>query len=223
MGAGSVLKEPADAALVVERLARVRDRIARAGASPEAVTIVAVTKNFGVAAVHAAARAGLYDIGENYAQELLSKVPAAPPGVRWHFLGAPQRNKLARLGPHVHLWQGLDSERAALALASRCPGTSVLVQVRLSGLPPRRGAPLWEVPALVEAAAAAGLDVRGLMAIGPPGASPPELRAGFRELARLAGRLGLAELSMGMSADFEQAVAEGATIVRLGQVLFGER
>lgn len=212
-----------DAAVVAERLVRVRERIADAGADPETVSIVAVTKSFGVTAVEAAVQAGLYDIGENYAQELLGKVSGAPPGVRWHFLGAPQRNKIGRLAPHVHIWQGLDSEQAAFALATRCPGASVLVQVRLYGAPPRRGAPPSEVPALVEVATSSGLDVRGLMAVGPPGAGPSELRAGFREVARLAGRLGLRELSMGMSGDFEQAVAEGATIVRLGRALFGER
>ncbi|MGC8626932.1 MAG: YggS family pyridoxal phosphate-dependent enzyme [Acidimicrobiales bacterium] len=212
-----------DGLAVAERLAAVRERIARAGADPQAVGIVAVTKSLGVAAIEAAVRAGLYDIGENYAQELLGKVAGAPPGVRWHFLGAPQRNKISRLAPHVHIWQGIDNEQAALALAKRCPGASVLVQVRLYGAPPRRGAPLPEVPALVEVAAKAGLDVRGLMAVGPPEASPSELRASFRQVARLAGHLGLRELSMGMSGDFEQAVAEGATMLRLGRVLFGER
>ena len=109
------------AELVAERLAQVRDRIAKAGASPSSVRVVAVTKGFGPEAVEAAVRAGLLDLGENYAQELVSKASTAPAGVRWHFLGGLQRNKLACLAPHVHLWQGLDSVEGALALARRRP------------------------------------------------------------------------------------------------------
>ena len=101
--------------MVAERLAMVRDRIASAGAAPGSVTVVAVTKGFGSEAVAAQpSRAGLIDIGENYAQEMLRKVEGAPPGVRWHFLGELQRNKLARLAPHVYLWHGLDTRRAPM-------------------------------------------------------------------------------------------------------------
>ncbi len=209
---------------MAERLAEVRERISRAGAGSRPVTVVAVTKGFGPATVEAAARAGLMDLGENYAQELVAKAVGAPPGVRWHFLGALQANKLARLARHVQLWHGLDRQQAATELARRCPGAAVLVQVRLPGSSlPRRGADVEEVPGLVEVALGAGLDVRGLMTLGRPGAEPEEARAWFHQVAGLAARLGLRELSMGMSADFELAVAEGATIVRLGQVLFGPR
>jgi hypothetical protein len=187
------------------------------------VTVVAVTKGFDVGTVAAAVAAGLPDIGENYAQELLAKLAGAPPGVRWHFLGALQRNKLARLAPHVHLWHGLDNEPAAAALARRSPGAAVLVEVRVAGTVPRRGVSPADVPALVDAARAAGLDVRGLMALGPARGDAAEVSACFRRVARLAGALGLKELSMGMSADFELAVAEGATVVRLGEALFGPR
>ena len=116
--------------VVAERFAQVRDRIASAGVSPSSVRVVAVTKGFGSEAVEAAVGAGLLDLGENYAQELLSKASTAPSGVRWHFLGGLQSNKLARLAPHVHLWQGLDSVEGALALARRRPAAAVLVQVR---------------------------------------------------------------------------------------------
>jgi pyridoxal phosphate enzyme (YggS family) len=230
------------AELVAERLAQVRDRIAKAGASPGSVRVVAVTKGFGPEAVEAAVGAGLVDLGENYAQELLWKAAAAPAGVCWHFLGGLQRNKLARLAPHVHLWHGLDSVEGALALARRRPAAAVLVQVNTtpaggrprpggaavsgaSGLSraPRHGASAAEVPALVESARAAGLDVRGLMAVGRAHAAREETRSGFRDVASLAGSLGLDELSMGMSADFDLAVAEGATIIRLGRALFGPR
>ena len=210
-------------ATVAERLASVRDRIERAGARTGSVTVVAVTKGLGREAIDAAVGAGLVDIGENYAQEMLSKLDAAPPEVRWHFLGQPQRNKLARLAPHVQLWHGLDSEEHALALAQRRQSASVLVQVMTAGPIGRHGASPARVPALVESAVAAGLDVRGLMAVGPRPASTADVRRCFREVARLAETLGLSELSMGMSADFDLAVAEGATIVRLGTALFGPR
>jgi len=210
-------------ATVADRLAAVQARIERAGARPGSVTIVAVTKGLGPDAVAAAAGAGLVDIGENYAQEMLAKLSSAPSEARWHFLGPPQRNKLARLAPHVRLWHGLDSEEQALALAQRRPSASVLVQVRTPGPPGRHGVSPAEVPALVEKAVAAGLDVRGLMAVGPRPATPIEVRRCFGEVAGLAATLGLSELSMGMSADFDLAVAEGATIVRLGTALFGPR
>ncbi|HUC15816.1 MAG TPA: hypothetical protein VMS00_15295 [Acidimicrobiales bacterium] len=230
------------AELVAERLAQVRDRIAKAGASPSSVRVVAVTKGFGSEALDAAVGAGLLDLGENYAQELLAKASTAPAGVRWHFLGGLQRNKLARLAPHVHLWHGLDSLDGALALARRRPAAAVLVQVRTAAAGgsdrpsagtlagdsgpargARHGASAAEVPALVESARAAGLDVRGLMAVGRAHAAREETRQSFRDVAALASALGLSEVSMGMSADFELAVAEGATIIRLGRALFGER
>jgi hypothetical protein len=211
------------AALVAERLGAVRERIGRAGADPRSVTVVAVTKGWGVDVVDAAVSAGLFDIGENYAQEMLSKLSTAPVEARWHFLGQPQTNKLARLAPHVTLWHGLDGEVHARALAQHRPGAAVLVQVRTPGPLGRHGASPAQVPALVSSALSAGLDVKGLMAVGPHPATCTEVRRCFGEVARLAAALGLSELSMGMSADFELAVAEGATIVRLGTVLFGPR
>jgi pyridoxal phosphate enzyme (YggS family) len=209
--------------VVAERLDQVRARIARAGAAPGRVRIVAVTKGFGPAAVEAAVGAGVVDLGENYANELLEKAQSAPTAVRWHFLGELQRNKLARLAPHVHLWHGLADEAQAQALADRRPAAAVLVQVKLNGEERRHGADPSRVPALVGHAAAAGLDVRGLMTVGPRAGGRDHIRSCFRRVAGLARELGLAELSMGMSGDFELAVEEGATIVRLGRALFGER
>ena len=211
------------AELVSERLAQVRDRIAGAGGDPGLVRVVAVTKGFGADAVAAAVGAGLFDIGENYAKELLSKLGDAPAGARWHFLGELQRNKLSRLAPHVFLWHGLDSAAEAEALAIRRPAAAVLVEVKLGGDGPRHGVGLEEVPGLVAGAGAVGLDVQGLMAVAPLRAGRTEVRQGFRAVADLAKSLGLPELSMGMSDDFELAVAEGATMLRLGRALFGPR
>jgi pyridoxal phosphate enzyme (YggS family) len=211
------------AAVVAERLEAVRARIRSAGGDDTAVRVVAVTKGFGTKALWAAAEAGLGDFGENYAQELLSKVPGAPPGARWHFLGELQRNKLARLAPHIWLWQGLDRLDRAAHLAERRPGAAVLVEVKVAGGPGRHGALAEEVPLLVDRSRSLGLDVRGLMAVGPAGAPLAESRLCFRQVAALARSLGLTELSMGMSEDLEAAVAEGATMVRVGRALFGPR
>jgi pyridoxal phosphate enzyme (YggS family) len=212
-----------DPSAVAERVASARERVRRAGGS-ERVTIVAVTKGFGPEAVGAAASAGLGDIGENYAQEMLSKIPSAPAGLRWHFLGEMQRKKLARLAPYVYLWHGLDRVEEAACLAKVCPGARVLIEVRAAGASGGRpGVSLGAVPELVAVARRAGLDVRGLMTVAAPGATIGEVASHFHQVASLAHELGLAEVSMGMSADFELAVAQGATIVRLGTALFGPR
>lgn len=222
-GAAPWAEKPVAGDLVAERLAAVTERIAGAQRSPGAVKVVAVTKGFGTEAVLAAVAAGIWDVGENYAQELLAKAAGAPAGVRWHFLGELQRNKVARLGPHVALWQGLGRREEANALARHAPGASVLVEVRLGAARGRPGADAGDVDALAGYASDAGLDVRGLMAVAPLGSGPDEARQCFREVARLGRSLGLTELSMGMSSDYELAVSEGATMVRLGRALFGER
>ncbi len=203
-----------------ERVEELRARIESAGRAADEVAIVAVTKGFGPQVVQAAAEAGLRDCGENYAQELAAKaaLPASAQ-VRWHFLGPIQRNKVAGLAERVALWQGLDRQAAAAEVARRAPGAAVLVQVNLSGHPRRPGCGWDDAPALVEAGMGLGLDVRGLMGV----AGGEGQRLQFRRLSALASRLGLTELSMGMSGDFEVAVQEGSTMVRIGTALFGAR
>ena len=202
-------------------LAEVRSRIAATGRDPAEVRVIAVTKGFTVDAVHRATRAGLVDVGENQAQELLAKVEdGAPPDVRWHFLGPVQRNKVKKLAPHVALWHGIDRAAAAGEVARHRPGAAVLVQVNLSGADHRPGCGWDDAGILVERARDEGLDVQGLMGVASPGDGA---RAQFRRLAVLREELGLAELSMGMSSDYEVAVEEGATIVRVGSALFGPR
>jgi pyridoxal phosphate enzyme (YggS family) len=208
---------------LTDRLAAVRARIAEAGGDVSRVTVVAVTKGFGPEVVADAVACGLVDVGENYGQELLAKASASGvDGVRWHFVGAVQRNKVKALAPLVHLWQGVDRVAAVEAIAQHAPGAPMLAQVNVSGEPTKAGCRWDEVEGLVGHGADIGLDVRGLMAIGPAG--PPEAaRPGFRRLRETADRLGLPECSMGMSADLEVAIAEGATIVRVGTALFGPR
>jgi hypothetical protein len=205
-----------------EALAGVRARIASTGRDPAGVRIVAVTKGFGVDAVHAAVGAGLLDVGENQAQQLLAKVASgAPSDVRWHFLGPVQRNKVRKLAPHVALWHAVDRVEAGRAIAQHAPGAAVLVQVNLSGDPGRPGCAWRDAGTLAGDLADEGLDVRGLM-----GVATRDLDAARDEFRRLAARrdeLGLVELSMGMTEDLEIAVEEGATIVRVGTALFGPR
>ena len=206
---------------VAARAAEVRRRI-DAVAEGRSVRVVAVTKGFGADAVEAAVAAGLTSVGENYAQELVAKAAAGAGGaaVKWHFIGAVQRNKVARMAPFVSVWQTVDRASVADAIGRHSPGATALVQVNLTGAPQRAGCAWDDVDAVVGAARDAGLTVVGLMGIGPEGPPQPAL---FRRLARTVADLGLAECSMGMSGDYEIAVAEGSTMVRLGTVLFGPR
>jgi pyridoxal phosphate enzyme (YggS family) len=207
---------------VAQRLEAVRARIAAAGGTD--VRVVAVTKGFGAEAIEAAVAAGCHDIGENYAQEAVTKLHAVRgPAPRVHFIGHLQTNKVRQLAPVVDVWQSVDRSAAVDALERHAPpGSVVLVQVNVAGAEQQGGCDPNEAPALVEAAASAGLQVAGLMAIGRAG-EPGDARPGFRLLRRLVDDLGLAECSMGMTADLEVAVEEGSTMVRVGTALFGPR
>lgn len=216
-----MIPSAATAADVAERLAALRTRIERAGGDPGAVTVVGVTKGFDESAVHAAVGAGLVDLGESYAQEMVQKVDAAPSEVRWHWVGRLQRNKVRQVAAHVALWHSVDRVELGAEIARRAPGAAVLVQVNTSGEDTKGGCPPAATAGLVADLRAEGLDVRGLMTValrGPDGAS-----SCFRTLRGLADDLGLQERSMGMSDDLEAAVAEGATLVRVGTALFGAR
>jgi pyridoxal phosphate enzyme (YggS family) len=207
---------------LADRFRRARERIERAGGDPGRITIVAVTKGFGADVVARARRIGVADFGENYANELLAKAGDAGRGVRWHYLGAVQRTTARKLAPAVDLWQAVDGLTAGERIAQAAPGARVLVQINVSGQPQKHGCTFDAAPALAAGLRTLGLDVRGVMAVGPAG--PPEgARDGFRRLSELADHLGLPERSMGMSDDLEVAVAEGATMVRLGTALFGPR
>jgi pyridoxal phosphate enzyme (YggS family) len=212
-------------AVLVERLAVVRQRIADAGGDPQAITLVAVTKGFGPEVALAAAGAGLLDLGENYAQELVAKAPVladAGHQVRWHAIGRLQRNKVRSLASVVSLWQTVDRIDLGLEIARRAPGAAVLVQVNVSDEPQKGGCAPADATELVGRLADAGLDVQGLMTVGRTG-TPQEASGGFELLSRLADRLALPVRSMGMSGDLEVAVAAGSTMVRVGGALFGPR
>jgi uncharacterized pyridoxal phosphate-containing UPF0001 family protein len=232
---GRVLATPPPADVVVARVATLRQRIEEAGRDPADVRIVAVTKGFTAGAVDAARAAGLYDIGENYADELLAKIGSMPPATdgasgasegspptRWHYLGAIQRRRVRMLAPVVSCWQTVCRVSEGRAIASHAGNATVLVEVETTSLPGRNGTPPSEVPALVSSLTEEGLDVRGLMVVGPPG-PPEQARPAFRVVADLARHLGLPEVSMGMTDDLEVALSEGSTMLRVGRALFGER
>jgi pyridoxal phosphate enzyme (YggS family) len=208
---------------VAEVRARIAGAAARAGRDPGEVTLVAATKTVEPARVQEVVDAGVPDLGENRAQELLTKaaVTGPPPvGVRWHFLGRLQRNKVRALAPWIACWQSVDRPELGAEIARRAPGARVLVEVNLGAEPQKGGCLPVRVPGLVDDLRAAGLDVAGLMAV-PPHADDP--RRWFAALRDQAAALALPELSMGMTDDFEVAVEEGATIVRVGRALFGPR
>ncbi len=224
-----------DGALALaDRLAAVRRRIAAAAPDPSSVRLVAVTKGFGTATVRAALDAGLADIGESYVQELVAKAldieaeiddGLAPPGrphPRWHAIGRLQRNKVRKAAPFVTLWHGVDRLSLGAEIARQAPGASVLAQVNTSGEEHKGGCPPAMAPGLVDGLRDLGLDVRGIMAMAPFGPSETA-RPAFHAARVLRDRLGLTELSMGMTGDLEAALAEGATIVRVGTGLFGPR
>jgi pyridoxal phosphate enzyme (YggS family) len=210
---------------VAERLDALRARIGRvARRFDHPVEVLGVTKGHGPWAVTAAIAAGCDGIGENYAQELLAKRDALAAGsLPVHFIGRLQRNKVRQLVDVVDVWQSVDRAPLVDEIARRAPGARVLVQVDTSTDPGKGGCPVAEVPALVDRARTVGLDVAGLMTVGPTG-SPPEAAApGFEVVRRLVDDLGLTVCSMGMSADLEVAVEAGSTLVRIGTALFGAR
>jgi PLP dependent protein len=206
---------------VADRLAAVRARLDAAGGHD--VKILAVTKGFGPEALAIASDLGLHDVGENYAQELIAKLqPVKPTGLRVHFIGRLQTNKVASLAAVVDVWQSIDRTSLVDTLAKRVPGARAFVQVNVSEEPQKGGCPMDQADALVAYGRTAGLDIVGLMTVGKAG-EPAEIAAGFRWLRAAADRMKLAECSMGMSGDLEIAVREGATMVRVGSALFGDR
>ena len=215
---------PGHAVTVVETLASVRERIVRAGRDPGEVAIVAVTKGFDVSVCRQALAAGLRMLGENRVQEALGKIELLP-DAEWHLIGHLQTNKARLAVRRFALIQSVDSLRVAEALARANPAQRVLVEVNVAREPQKSGADPDQALGVITATAGL-LDLKGLMAIGPSSGDPTPA---FRELRRLRDeaqqRLGqaLPILSMGMSGDFEAALAAGSTMLRLGQALFGAR
>ena len=212
---------------VAERLAVVRERIARAGGVD--VSVLAVTKLFSIDHCWSAHRAGCAAVGENYAQEVVAKFAsrlepgAAPLPFEVHFIGQLQTNKVRQLASLIDVYESVDRLSLVSELSKRAPGAAVLIQAACLHEPGKGGCPIEDVPALVDAARTAGLAVRGLMTVGPTTGGPDAARAGFRAVRALVDALELDICSMGMTDDLEVAVQEGSTQVRIGSALFGER
>jgi hypothetical protein len=182
-----------------------------------------VTKTFGMDALRAALHAGCDAVGENYAQELLTKAEEGLPPIDVHFIGGIQSNKIKALGPHVTLWQSVDRDSVVTELTKRVPGAAVLIQVNTTGEGTKGGVQPFELNALKTRVRESGLTLRGLMTIGPTHGSDAEKRSSFSLLHSLTKEHGLEVCSMGMSDDFELAVECGSTMVRIGSRLFGAR
>lgn len=221
---------------VRDRVAWVRDQIAerqRRGGWSHPVRIVAVTKGHPVDAVSAALEAGLADVGENRVQEALAKQAECPdPRVRWHLIGSLQRNKVKHAVGRFVLIHSVDRPELVTELGRRCPeGTrqAVLVEVNCSGEPQKGGVEPGRLEPLVrQVASEPRLAFAGLMTMAALADDEAVSRAAFHRLRTLkaeveAAGFPVAELSMGMSGDFPVAVEEGATMIRLGTLLFGER
>jgi pyridoxal phosphate enzyme (YggS family) len=218
-----------DVSVIRERADNVREIVAGHGRDRGSVKIVAVTKGFDSHAVDAAIAAGLTDLGENYSGELIEKAGALsrsaewlPGELSWHFLGAIQRRKVRDLARFVGVWHSVCRLSEAQSISACSPGSKVLIQVDTTGIAGRNGCGIDEAAGLVRSASELDLDVAGLMTVAAPG-SAESARSGFRQVAALGRELGLRELSMGMTGDYEVAIEEGATMLRLGRYLFGDR
>ena len=210
-----------DANEVADRVAHVRSVISNAGGA--AVSLVAVTKSFGIDALRAALTAGCDAAGENYAQELLEKIAEGAPSIDVHFIGALQSNKVRMLVGHIALWQSVDRDSVVDELGRRAPGATILIQVDTTGEPSKGGVTPTQLDALRVRAESRGLIVKGLMTIGPTEGTQEECEKSFGMLRHLVNEQGLSVCSMGMSADYPIAVACGSTMVRVGSGLFGDR
>jgi pyridoxal phosphate enzyme (YggS family) len=226
---------------IPDRLTEIRDRMAAAarsaGRDPASVRLIAVSKTFPIDAVREAYQAGQRDFGENRVQEALQKISSsADLLIRWHLLGHLQTNKARKAGPAFAVIQSVDSvdllEKLDRAAEESGQSPELLIQVDLAGETTKFGVAPTEVPRLFEAAAAArAARVTGLMTLPPVPETPEDARPFFRRLRDLrdewlaAGVPApmLLELSMGMSGDFEVAIQEGATMVRVGSAIFGSR
>jgi len=230
----TTLKEVPVADRLVAVRARIADAAARANRDPDDVLLIAVSKGMPAARVDEALAAGVGDIGENRIQEAADKQREVRHAARWHLIGHLQTNKAGRAAAIFDFVHSVDSRRVAEALSTHRPAgrdpIGVLIEVDLTGLPTRSGVAEADVEALVaELVNVPAIHVMGLMTIAPFSADPQDARATFTRLRHIRDHMehatgwALPELSMGMSNDFEIAIEEGATMVRIGRAIFGER
>lgn len=217
-------------ATIAERIAHVRERVQgaaeRAGRSPADVTIVAVSKSVTPQAIEEAATAGIAHLGESRVQEAAAKIPGLRElSVTWHLVGHLQTNKAKTALELFDIIHSVDSLHLAEVLSQRAQRPlPVFLEVNVTGEASKLGFPPEDVAAAAQAVARLPrLDLRGLMTVAPWTRDPEAVRPVFRQLRRLRDAISLRELSIGMSDDFEVAIEEGATLVRIGRAIFGER
>ncbi len=215
---------------------RIREACERSGRDPSEVTLVAVSKTKPVEMIREAYDAGVRDFGENKVQEMMEKQEQLPSDIRWHMIGHLQRNKVKYLIGKVRLIHSVDSLRLAQEISAQSVkhgvDTDILIEVNIAGEESKFGISRDETMALVEEAALLpGIHVKGLMVVAPYTEDPEDNRTYFKEIRQLSvdiankniDNVDISMLSMGMTGDYETAVEEGATLVRVGTGIFGER
>ena len=216
---------------------RIRDLCFRCGRKPEDVLLLGVSKTFGIDTIREAVAADLFDLGENYAQELLEKQTHLNDNrIRWHFIGHLQSNKVKNIAEYIHLIHSVDNERLAEEIQKKAErygrSIDVLVEVHTTDEATKYGVPPERTPELVKCISRFDrVHVQGLMTMGPFSDDPNDSRPSFRQLMEIGAQItregienvSMRHFSMGMSHDYGVAIEEGATIVRIGTAIFGQR
>ena len=205
---------------IKERLEEINEIIDAKAQKP--VTLIGVTKGFTHEEVNIASELGIKNFGENYAQELLTKNPLVDPEISWHFIGQLQSNKIRKISHLVDVWHSVTSLKLAREIHKRNDQAQILLQVSLMGPSNSKGFEVEQLPQLISELRDMNIDISGLMTMGVPG-DMVATRVVFKELRKLADTFELPECSMGMSDDFEIALESGASMIRVGSAIFGNR
>ena len=205
---------------IKERLEEINEIIDAKAQNP--VTLIGVTKGFTHEEVNIASELGIKNFGENYAQELLTKNPLVDPEISWHYIGQLQSNKIRKISHLVDVWHSVTSLKLAREIHKRNDQAQILLQVSLMGPSNSKGFEVEQLPQLISELRDMNIDISGLMTMGVPG-DMVATRVVFKELRKLADTFELPECSMGMSGDFEIALESGASMIRVGSAIFGNR
>ena len=205
---------------IKERLEEINKIIDAKAQNP--VTLIGVTKGFTHEEVNIASELGIKNFGENYAQELLTKNPLVDPEISWHYIGQLQSNKIRKISHLVDVWHSVTSLKLAREIHKRNDQAQILLQVSLMGPSNSKGFEVEQLPQLISELRDMNIDISGLMTMGVPG-DMVATRVVFKELRKLADTFELPECSMGMSDDFEIALENGASMIRVGSAIFGNR
>ena len=205
---------------IKERLQEINKIIDAKAQNP--VTLIGVTKGFTHEEVNIASELGIKNFGENYAQELLTKNPLVDPEISWHYIGQLQSNKIRKISHLVDVWHSVTSLKLAREIHKRNDQAQILLQVSLMGPSNSKGFEVEQLPQLISELRDMNIDISGLMTMGVPG-DMVATRVVFKKLRKLADMFELPECSMGMSDDFEVALESGASMIRVGSAIFGNR